>query len=281
MKLPQARGTRGLRCKAAAFVAAASVSSFVHADPNEVVREGGGVTRCCAVVELRQYTLHPDRFERFNDLFEREFIEPQEAAGMTVIGQFRDLDDPNRFVWLRGFPDMSARARSLETFYGGALWKSLRDEANANFVDTDNVLLLKPAMPAAQFHLAGFTRAAPSSVPEARGFVIATIYSLKADNAGHFADYFEREAQPTLVRAGIEPKAAFETDAAPNNFPRLPVREGEHVFVWIATFVDRRRGDAALQLIAATTKRLRPWLNSEPQVLRLEPTQRSLLRGDS
>jgi hypothetical protein len=27
---------------------------------------------------------------------------------MEVIGQFRDLDRPERFVWMRGFPDHAA-----------------------------------------------------------------------------------------------------------------------------------------------------------------------------
>ncbi|HEU5251458.1 MAG TPA: NIPSNAP family protein, partial [Thermoanaerobaculia bacterium] len=53
-----------------------------------------------AVVELRQYTLHPGTREVLIDLFEREFVESQEELGMSVIGQFRDLDDTNRFVWL-------------------------------------------------------------------------------------------------------------------------------------------------------------------------------------
>ncbi|MET8046512.1 hypothetical protein ABZU75_02850 [Streptosporangium sp. NPDC005286] len=52
----------------------------------------------CPIVELRQYTLHEGGRDVLIDLFEREFIESQEAAGMTVIGQFRDLDAPNRFV---------------------------------------------------------------------------------------------------------------------------------------------------------------------------------------
>ena len=60
---------------------------------------------CCAVVELRQYTLKRGQREALVWLFENFFIEPQEAAGMQVIGQFQDLDDPDRFVWLRGFPD--------------------------------------------------------------------------------------------------------------------------------------------------------------------------------
>ena len=63
-----------------------------------------------SVLELRQYTLHPGRRDDLIALFEREFIEPQEAAGIAVLGTFRDLDAPDRFVWLRGFADMPARA---------------------------------------------------------------------------------------------------------------------------------------------------------------------------
>ena len=68
---------------------------------------------CCPVVELRQYTLVPGARETLIELFEREFIETQEATGMTVIGQFRDLNNPDRFVWLRGFSDMDAWAMQL------------------------------------------------------------------------------------------------------------------------------------------------------------------------
>ena len=50
---------------------------------------------------------------------------------MRIIGQFRDLDNPDRFVWLRGFPDMATRAQVLQAFYGGPVWKAHRDIANA------------------------------------------------------------------------------------------------------------------------------------------------------
>src|SRR5207248_9892330 len=42
---------------------------------------------CCPIVELRQYTLHPGKRDVLIDLFEREFIETQEAVGSKVIGQ--------------------------------------------------------------------------------------------------------------------------------------------------------------------------------------------------
>src|SRR5260370_5598377 len=99
------------------------------------------------VVELRQYTLHPGSRDHLIGLFERELIESQEAAGMAVLGQFRDMDDPDRFVWLRGFSDMPARAGALRRFYGGPVWRAHRDEANATMIDSDNVLLLRPVEP--------------------------------------------------------------------------------------------------------------------------------------
>jgi hypothetical protein len=245
----------------------------------------GGGAGCCPVVELRQYTLHPRRFDRFVALFEREFIESQEADGMTVIGQFRDLDDPDRFVWLRGFPGMVARARSLEAFYGGALWKSLRDEANANFVDTDNVLLLKPVTADAAFRLAGLQRAPAGSAAVAPRLVVATVWSIDRAGADAFAKWFATSVNPVLAAAGITLTAWFVTETARNTFPKLPVREGEYVLLWLATFPDRERGDAALRDLRESARwretiapELKRRLTAAPQVLRLEPTARSLLR---
>ena len=83
------------------------------------------------VVELRQYTLNPGQRETLIALFDREFIESQEATGVTIIGQFRDLDRPDMFVWLRGFGGMDARKEGLAAFYDGPIWAAHRDAANA------------------------------------------------------------------------------------------------------------------------------------------------------
>jgi hypothetical protein len=96
------------------------------------------------IVELRQYRLRSGQREVLIDLFDREFVESQEAAGMAIVGQFRDLDEPDRFVWIRGFADMPSRARALASFYGGPVWKAHSTQANATMIDTDNVLLLRP-----------------------------------------------------------------------------------------------------------------------------------------
>src|SRR4029453_8611733 len=97
---------------------------------------------CCAVIELRQYTLQPGQRETLVDLFERHFIESQEDAGMTLVGQFRDRGRDDRFVWIRGFPNMQLRHQALERFYGGPVWAAHRTAANNTMLDTDDVLLL-------------------------------------------------------------------------------------------------------------------------------------------
>ena len=97
-----------------------------------------------SVIELRQYTLRPGTRDGFIERFEREFLETQEAAGIRVRGTFRDLDDPDRFVWLRGFPSLDERVTSLTAFYTGPAWAAWGKDANADLIDSDDVLMLQP-----------------------------------------------------------------------------------------------------------------------------------------
>jgi len=242
--------------------------------------------RHCSIVELRQYTLQPGTRERFIALFEREFIESQEELGITVIGQFRDLDDANRFVWLRGFADMTARGKALPAFYTAPApaWKAHREEANSMIVDSDNVLLLHAPKAQAQFALARHNRAPRGTGENAHGLLVATIYYLDAPADAEFVDFFERELMPALAAGGIVPAAYFASETDANNFPRLPVRENEPVFVWFALHADQaeyqRRAAAlndSLRWRESVAPALRHLLKTPPQTLRLTPTPRSLL----
>ena len=108
------------------------------------------------IIELRQYTLLPGTRDGFIERFEREFLDTQQAVGIQVLGSFVDLDDPDRFVWFRGFASLDERATSLAAFYGGPVWASWGGETNADLVDSDDVLMLrprpgKPAMPVSVF----------------------------------------------------------------------------------------------------------------------------------
>ena len=96
------------------------------------------------VLELRQYTLHSGQRDTLIELFDRCFVESQDELGMRVLGQFRDMDAPDRFVWLRGFADLGARYSALDGFYTSDIWKAHRTAANATMIDSDDVLLLRP-----------------------------------------------------------------------------------------------------------------------------------------
>lgn len=227
------------------------------------------------IVELRQYTLHDGQRDTLINLFEREFIEPQEALGMKVIGTFRDLDRPNRFVWLRGFTDMDSRVSGLTDFYGGPVWKAHREEANATMIDSDNVLLLSAPESAAAFRQMA-TRAALGE-KKAAGLIVATAYYLNAapDAA---RSVFASRVKAQLEKAGVPVLAWFVPEQAKNNFPRLPVREGERVLVWFTRYDSEADRVAHAPAVATAEAGLSPLLARAPEVLRLEPTARSELR---
>ncbi len=235
---------------------------------------------CCPIVELRQYTLHPGQRDVLVGLFDRAFVESQEAAGIRVIGQFRDLDAPDRFVWLRGFPDMASRAEALKAFYGGPDWFAHRDAANATMIDFDDVLLLRPANPAWGFALGGLERPAPGAAGANDRIVVAVVYTAFAPiPPGRVLDAFS-VVRPALEAGGGPSLAAFVTEDSPNTFPALPVREGEHA---CALFVGLSRAhgidDRDLLHGWAATVAAAVGANEPPLVLRPEPTPRSLLRG--
>lgn len=148
---------------------------------------------------------------------------------------------------------MEARANALAAFYGGPVWKQHRSAANATMIDSDNVLLLQPAWPG--------SAAALETAPTDRGsLLVASIHSF-ADRVAleEFAARFRDDAH------GAHVLAALKTEPAVNTFPALPVREGEHVFVWLSRFTERT-------LFVEGT-------HGDPTRFFLEPTSGSRLRG--
>lgn len=239
-----------------------------------------------SVLELRQYKIFAGKRDQMVALFDGKLIEGQEEAGMRLPGQFRDLDDPNRFTWLREFPSMEARERALTTFYTGPVWKAHRGEANPLLEDNDNVLLLRPA--AAELALSSPpTSARPKlgSQSSSAGLLVVTIYYIWKDPAEGFTEFFRSRWAPELASAGLPVLGAYVPETTPNNFPRLPVRQHEKVFVWFTGAADESAYEQALANLNARLKsngslgaELASHQERQAQVLRLRPTPRSLLR---
>jgi hypothetical protein len=180
------------------------------------------------IVELRRYAMKPGRRDDLITLFAAEFIETQERCGAVPIGHFRDDDDPNAFIWFRGYANMEARLAALEAFYlHSPAWSTHRDAANSTIEDSDNVLLLRPARLHSGFALDGLRRDALVSSERA---VAATIVMLGSSANESILDGFERTILPAL-EVCAQRVAYFVTEETPNNFPRHPVRDEERAFV--------------------------------------------------
>ena len=152
-------------------------------------------------------------------------------------------------------------------------------------VDSDNVLQLRPAREELAFLLAPAARPPHGATAQSAALIVATIYYLRGPATDNFIDWFEQSVKPLLREAGAAPLASLITDPSPNNFPNLPVREGENVFVWFAWFEDQAAYERYLAELARSpgwreqSTRLAAYLARTPEVHRLSPGARSLLRS--
>jgi hypothetical protein len=266
----------------------ADTDAQTQIDPNTNARHTAepDVERCCPIVELRHYVHRLGRRDDFIALFDEYFIEEQERFGARIVGQFRDRNNPDQFVWLRGFSDMQARHAALEGFYhSSSLWRAHRDAANDTIADVDNVSLLKPARPTSGFSFDPTKRPSRDAQDLAGGVIIATIYTFDAPATVQFLDFFELDVAPHLHGAGASLLGQFVTEPSQNTFAQLPVREGEHVFVWFASFANEAAYVAyhtalttSQEWNASLVPTLRRSLAKPEEVLELLPTRRSLLR---
>jgi len=236
------------------------------------------------VIELRQYRLTAGSQDKFIPLFDKQFVETQEVLGMRLIGQFHDHDRPDRFTWIREFPNMTERAKMLDAFYNGPVWHQWRGIANPMLFDNDNVLLLRAAREGSGF---GPSAPHPSGLEAKQGddVVFAVIEYLWQEPGQGFADFFLDRVSPMLSKAGLSVLGVYVPEEQPNNFPRLPVRSDRKILVWFTKARNAGDFDRIRKRLMATSRwkseigdRLDFAEERPPQVLRLDPTPRSALR---
>lgn len=239
--------------------------------------------RASAVIELRCYTALPGHRDALVALFEREFLAPQEACGIELIGHFRDLDDPDRFVSLCGYRSMPARAEALAAFCSGPAWRRHHEAANATMREVDDVRLLRPCRPRGGFAL---PPRADADAETAAGLVLVHLHPLRALGASDFAAAFERHWVPMLWDQDIALAATLVNEHRGDPFPALPGGADTPVFAWVTRHPDPGHAQRAQDRIARA-RRLQPALDAAlalhqagpARVLRLQPTPRSRLRG--
>lgn len=230
------------------------------------------------VVEFRRYTIKEGKREEFIKYFETYFPEAFEQLGALALGQFRERGNDSRFIWLRGFHNMSDRPIINSAFYFGPLWREHGLTMNALMTDSDNVLLLRPLLPETEMTIL----LAVDPVAEERGatgVAIAQIFALK-NQPDVTSSAKLRSALAASGRSGMREAGILVTLDKPNNFPQLPVRTDGPFLVWLGMVKDEENLTAALKTMHRAGDELaaQGFLREPPEVIVLEPTPRSRLR---
>jgi hypothetical protein len=93
------------------------------------------------IVEVRSYRIKPGCRGEFIKFFETRAVPALRSHGMKVLGPLLDLENPNKFVWLRSFPSLEERERMKSAFYDGELWKRELEAIAMPMLESYDVIL--------------------------------------------------------------------------------------------------------------------------------------------
>lgn len=225
-----------------------------------------------AVVELRQFRTRPQRRDEFIELFERHLLVLHREAGATVIGHFRDLDHPDRFVWLRGFADMATRKTALKAVLSSDSWRVHRDAVRALIVDFDDLLLVRT-----------FAARPNGRQTGAAAIICATILSFAEPVDTRMAAVLAEETEQLLALLDGQQLGTFVSANSTNNFARMPIRDNVHAWVGLARLSSSAHATyrAVLEeprVIDNLADKVGASLHGPPKLLKLAPCASSRLR---
>ena len=93
------------------------------------------------IVEVRSYRIKPGRRAEFIEFFQTRAVPTLRSHGMKILGPLLDLENPNKFVWLRSFPSLKERDRMKTDFYEGELWKNELEAIAMPMLESYDVVL--------------------------------------------------------------------------------------------------------------------------------------------
>jgi hypothetical protein len=221
-------------------------------------------------IELRRYSIQEPSRDRFLEFFEEHYLESQEVFGMRIWGQFRDLEAPGQFVWLRGYQDMEQRRAGLEQFYTSPVWAETGPEAASMLnVGAGRVHFLEPVSTTDGFAADAKRPLLLSEVPAgiSSGILVAEVFPVTGDVAA-VVETVRSSVVPHYESSGGTILGLFHSSDQPNNFPLMPFIEDQTVVVLFTTFEGREQYSAVTE----------SWQSPLPrETLVLEPGKRSRL----
>jgi hypothetical protein len=97
------------------------------------------------IVEVRSYRIKAGRRAEFLTFFQTRAVPALRSHGMRVLGPLLDLENPNKFVWLRSFPSLEERERMRTAFYEGPTWKNELEAIAMPMLESYDVTLCETA----------------------------------------------------------------------------------------------------------------------------------------
>ena len=226
-----------------------ALAALLLAAPALAVEEDAGFS---SFLELRVYSALDERArDRFLEYFEEHYLESQEVVGMRIWAQFRDLETPSQFVWLRGYRDMESRAEGLMSFYTSPVWEETSPEVGTMLAGASHVHFLEPVKAADGFaaDLRRPTLLSEEPERERPGVVVVQVFLVEEEPFETVIDDLRDGLISPLVAAGAGSLGLFRSSEEPNNIPQLPYIEDEPVVVWFASFQSARAYEQAQAMI--------------------------------
>jgi hypothetical protein len=100
------------------------------------------VTGARMIIEMRTYRTRPGKRTEFIEIFKTRSVPAHKDIGMTILGPFLSIEDPDVFFFMRGFPDLASRDPMKARFYEGELWKRELEAILLPMLDKYEVVLV-------------------------------------------------------------------------------------------------------------------------------------------
>ncbi len=97
------------------------------------------------IVEVRTYALKAGQRAEFLNIFQNRTVPIHKQIGMPIIGPLLDLEHPDVFVFLRGFPSLEERDRMKAAFYDGPEWINELEPLLMPMIESYSVVLTESA----------------------------------------------------------------------------------------------------------------------------------------
>jgi hypothetical protein len=93
------------------------------------------------IVEVRSYRIKPGKRDEFIKFFETRSVPALREYGMKIVGPLLDVENPNKFVFLRSFPSLEERERMKDAFYSSEIWTNELESIAMPLLESYDVIL--------------------------------------------------------------------------------------------------------------------------------------------